>query len=242
MNLQETNANAIEHWLNKIKDTDNGSRYAARKYAEKYRTAGYSPDTALDLLISNDFSIDASQGAIDDIYGIQQTQENVRTASVQKPLLPSSYKDVAGDVENTLRALGSNEFIKRLCKAQNPIVKLSSKSLTRVANLAENALYDPNAMRELHNSLEPWFEESMLNSYLLAEKMNVKVLKSKTDSDKFKVVTSKNEAIVNIKTAESTGSRYQEGNFGDFGLVDEYMICAVEELSPEFHLKRALDI
>lgn len=241
MNLEQVDA--IEYWLDKIKETDNGSRYAARKYAMKYKEAGYSPETALESLISDDFSIDAAEGAITDVYG-SQGEESSRFASKNssKPIIPASYSEVAPVVEDSLRKLGAAEFITRLCKSQNPIVKMSSKSINKLANLAQEALADRTAMNMLHDSLAPWFEESMLNSVLLAENMKARVMKSKAEDGKFKVVTSQESAVVNMRTATSTGKRFVEGNFSDFGLADEYMVCVSEELTPEFHLRKALNI
>ena len=52
----------------------------------------------------------------------------------------------------------------------------------------------------------------------------------------------KESADVDLDMGVSTGTRFQKGNFSDFGLADEFMIQAADHSSPYERLKRALSM
>jgi hypothetical protein len=51
----------------------------------------------------------------------------------------------------------------------------------------------------------------------------------------------KGEATVDLTSGTSTSEKFTQGNYATFGLADEYMVSAVNSISPYERLKRALN-
>jgi len=82
----------------------------------------------------------------------------------------------------------------------------------------------------------------MLKSVLIAEKENSSIQRLSSDRKQFRVAMQKESADVDLDMGVSTGTRFQKGNFSDFGLADEFMIQAADHSSPYERLKRALSM
>ena len=238
--LAPTEADIIYNWQNGLRQTNNGQRVVAAQSATDYQKQGYDAREALELLAAGKFELGVAEQAVYTVYG-KEAQAKLQTKSVRTAMvIPTAYADVKPIVEETLKKLSAKEFIDRLAKSENPIVKVSQKGLESWYRLASNAKQDAHALNTLHSELKPWVEETMLKSVLLAEREEARVQRVAKDEKVFKVAMRKESAEVDLEAGSSTGSRFQKGNFGDFGLADEFMVQAADHVSPYERLRRAL--
>jgi hypothetical protein len=93
----------------------------------------------------------------------------------------------------------------------------------------------------LHTELKPWVEEALLNSVLVAEKEKSNIVTADKNKQVYKVAMRKGEATVDLTSGTSTSEKFTQGNYATFGLADEYMVSAVNSISPYERLKRALN-
>ena len=239
--LAPTEADIIYNWQNGLRQNTQGERMVAAQSAADYQKKGYNAQEALELLAANSFDLRIAEQAVYTVYGKEaqaaNAKANIRTAMV----IPTSYADVKPIVEDTLKRLSAKEFIDRLTKSEAPIVRVSQKGLESWYRLASNAKQDAHALNTLHSELKPWVEETMLKSVLLAEREEARVQRLAKEEKRFKVAMRKEAAEVDLDAGVSTGSRFQKGNFGDFGLADEFMVQAADHVSPFERLRRALN-
>jgi hypothetical protein len=50
----------------------------------------------------------------------------------------------------------------------------------------------------------------------------------------------KGSAEVDLSNGTSTSEKFTKGNYADFGIADEYIVSAADQVSPYLRLKRAL--
>ncbi len=77
-----------------------------------------------------------------------------------------------------------------------------------------------------------------MNNVLIAETsdVNMKV----ASKGKYVVSMKHGSAEVDLTNGTSSSNKFQNGNYADFGLADEFMVKAAETISPYERLKRAL--
>ena len=76
------------------------------------------------------------------------------------------------------------------------------------------------------------------NSVLIAQKENAEI--KTASSNKYVVSMRKGSAEVDLSNGTSTSEKFTKGNYADFGIADEYIVSAADQVSPYLRLKRAL--
>ncbi len=235
-------ADIIYNWKNELRQTNKGEKTVAAQSALDLQRRGFSAAEAIELLAADKFGLDVAESAVYEIYGKEQREARkniVKTAMV----VPTSYNDVAPIIEETLSRLSPKEFVHKLARSEMPILRVSSKNIESWYRLATAAKeHGGHAMTILHSELRPWVEETMLKSVLIAEKENASIQRLSSDRKQFRVAMQKESADVDLDMGVSTGTRFQKGNFSDFGLADEFMIQAADHSSPYERLRRALSM
>lgn len=232
-------AEIIYNWRNELRQNNQGERTVAAQSAIDFQKRGFTAQEALEMLAAEKFDLRTAEHAVYTVYGktaCAESSQPVRTAMV----VPTSYSDVKPIIEDTLGRLSAKEFVDRLTKSESPIVRVSQKNLESWYRLAANAKQDAFGLDVLHSELKPWVEETMLKSVLIAEREEARIQKVAKNERRYKVAMRKEAAEVDLDHGTSTGTRFQKGNFADFGLADEFMIQAADHVSPYERLKRAL--
>jgi len=228
----------IYNWRNSLRKNDQGERIVAAQVAQQLKSRDFNENEAIDMMIADGYSMAIAKAAVEDVYEVVTAQTSYkpqRTAMV----VPTKYNDVAPIIEDTLKSTATNEFINLLTTGEQPIMRLSRKGLDSFSRLVKAAKEDKFALETLHGELKPWIEEAMLNSVLLAEKTQARIFKAESEGQ-YKVSTAKGVIDVDLESGTSSGSRFQKGNFAQFGLADEYLVKVADTVSPHARLTRAI--
>ena len=225
----------IYNWRNELRAHSDGVYVVANSQATKYKSLGYGKSEVVELLAADNFDLDVANRVASKLF---DTPETVTKVSVQVAVVPTRYEDCVPVIEKSLAKYSAREFVKRLCTGSHAVVKTDEKGLgfwQRVADIAKSSSQGKN---HLHAALKPFVEEALLNSVLIAqsEKSEIKT----ASKNKYVVSMRKGTAEVDLNNGTSTSAKYTEGNYADFGLADEFMVSAVETVSPYERLKRAL--
>lgn len=225
----------IYNWSNQLAEgTARERRASLVRLAQQHRNRGFSRNEALELLVADTQDIDTCHSVVDYVFADVEEEK----PAVQAYLVPTSYRDVAAQVEGALARLGPDEFIDAICGAEYPIVRTSRRGRESLRRVAENALVNPKAMDMLHETIAPYFETAMLDSVILAEQSGERV--AQVDDSVFVVGDGNEQVQVDLESGSSTGYRYKKGRFAEFGLADEYMVRVAEHASPHERLRRAV--
>jgi len=232
------NSDILEKWLYSVRRTDQGERYAAAQAATGYKAEGYSADEALDLMTADSFDTELSKEVLSQVFGEANT--GATSAPVEKTamVVPTSYRDIAPVVEETLRANSPSQFIGLLMDGEMPLVRASNRNRDSWKRLAHQAMTDPVAMKILHTDLRPWLEDAMLNSVLIAENQQARV--NAKGEKKYAVASKESRANVCLETGTCDCDRFVKSNFADFGIACEHLVHAKHTLHPFERLTRAL--
>lgn len=235
--VSKTEFDMIYNWRNELRANVQGEQYVAAQAAADYHKRGFSQNEALEMLAADNHDLRIAESAVKMVYEPRTASTKpTRTAMV----VPTGYNDVVPVIEDTLSRLSAREFVNRLTKSEQPIVRVSQKQIESLVRLAERAKTTEAGLVELHAELKPWVEETMLKSVLLAEKEKGRIDRIAKSNKQFKVTMRKEAATVDLESGTSTGTRFEKGNFADFGLADEFMVQAADHVSPYERLKRAL--
>ena len=228
----------IETYRKSLRQTSGGEKLVATASAEQFKSKGFDEGQAFELMAAEGFDLRSAKAAIDHAYGTVGVTE-VRKERLAM-LVPTSYKDVQPLVEDALRRLSAREFVDKLTRSAEPIVRTSSKRVDSWYRLVAAAKQDGHSLAELHRELKPWFEQVMYDSVLLSEKDQARVTAEASSDKRFVVSAKREEATVDLENGLSSGKRFASGHFADFGLADEYLVRAADIVSPHQRLKRAL--
>jgi hypothetical protein len=227
----------IYNWNNQLESGTHRERQTLLiREAQSLRKSGYNQRDALDMLLADNEDLIASETAINFVYADAKTEPaNERIAEV---VVPTSYKDIKSTVESKLKEIGAQKFISVLCDSNYPVIRTSKRGRESLTRLAESAQDMKHAMNSLHETLAPYFETAMLDSVLLASKLNARIAEKK-DGVFDCELTNKN-VTVDIRQASSNSDRFTGGNFGEFGLACEYIVKVADHISPHERLRKAV--
>ena len=227
----------ILNWSNTLRKTNDGVRYVAAQNATAHRANGFTADEALDLMVGDNFDVDIAKEVLAQVYGDANTGATSPRPPRLAMVVPTSYKDVAPFIEDSLTKLSPSQFVDSLF---NKLIISSHRDKDGWRRLAQQSTHDPVAKNILHEDLRPWVEETMLNSVLLAEKEQGRVAAIDVAAKKYVVSTNAGDAEVNLEDGTCNCERFNEGCFASFGLACEHMVRAADTISPFERLTRAL--
>lgn len=228
----------IYNWNNQLTaGTQRERQTVLVRAAQTLRNSGYEQREALDMLLADHADVNAVEGAIEFVFADAKTENAKEVAA--SVVVPTSYKDIKSVVENQLAEMGPNNFIGALCDSEYPIIRTSKRGRESLVRLAESATSMRHAMNSLHETLAPYFETVMLDSVLLADKLNARV--AEKNNGIFECEAPKATVTVNIREASSNSARFTGGKFADFGLACEYIVKVADYVSPHERLKKAIN-
>jgi hypothetical protein len=231
---KNTSDDLIYNWRNELKGHSSGMKVVANAHAIKLKNQGFNKNEVVELLAAENFDLDL----VNKVASVVFNEETDLKTAMEVTVVPTKYSDCAPIIEKTLEKLSAKEFVNKLTQGNHPIVRVDEKAFESWKRLAELAKKNYNARFSLHSELKPWIEEALLNNILVAETSDVQM---KTASKNKYVVTMKHgSAEVDLVNGTSTSIKFQEGNYGLFGLADEFMVKAADSVSPYERLKRAL--
>ena len=225
----------IYNWRNELRSHNDGAYVVASSQATKYKNQGFDKSEIVELLAADNFDIDVANRVASNLFNETVIEE---VKPVEVAVVPTKYSDCIPVIERTLSKFSAREFVKKLCTGPHSIVKTDERGLEHWQRIAEIAQSSNQGRANLHAALKPWVEEALLNSVLIAENDRPEI---KTASkNKYVVSMKKGTAEVDLDTASSTSTKFVEGNYGLFGLADEFLVTAANAVSPYSRLKRAL--
>jgi len=228
----------IYNWNNQLTaGTQRERQTVLVREAQALRNSGYEQREALDMLLADHTDVTAVEGAIEFVFADAKA-ENTKTVTASV-VVPTSYKDIQSVVETRLSEMGPNNFVSALCDSEYPIIRTSKRGRESLVRLAESATNMRQAMNSLHETLAPYFETGILDSVLLADKLNARV--AEKNNGVFECEASKSTVTVNIREAFSNSARFTGGKFADFGLACEYIVKVADYVSPHERLKKAIN-
>lgn len=236
--MNTTDNEFIYNWSGALSKTNSGEKLVTTRLAQNYREKGLSPVQIEDILLSDGYTSSSVTSAIGEVFADRIATEAPRSQRFAM-VAPAQYDEVVPQINDALDRLGPIEFVNRLASAEDPILFVDNKKLPAWYRLAESAIEDPYARIVLHRELKPFVEEAMYTSVILAEN-NALPVREAGEPDEYLVGSSEKSVRVNLAEGTSTGQRFAQGNFGDFGLACEHIIRAADYASPEGRLKRAI--
>jgi len=153
-------------------------------------------------------------------------------------VVPTSYDDVMHIVEANLLKDGPEKFVNELTDSEFPIIEASDLHKKNLLKIASSCHENVSLMKHLHNELRPFFEEIMLNSVLEAEQNKGSI--KKISQSQYEVKIGTRTAKTNLMEGISSDSKFQKGNYAKFGLADEFLVKAHDQVSPYNRILKAL--
>lgn len=228
----------LYNWNNQLSSgTQRERQTILMREAQSLRKMGYEQRDALDMLLADHQDVVAVEAAVGYVFA-DAKPENTKEASTEV-VVPTAYKDIASSIEARLAEMGPSKFISALCDAPYPIVRTSQRGRESLIRLADSALSMRHAMNSLHETLAPYFETAMLDSVLLANKLDVRVAEKQEGI--YDCETKNGPVTVDIRQASSTSDRFVGGNFAKFGLACEYIVKVSDHISPHERLRKAVN-
>lgn len=233
----------LTNWGNQaLSQSENGLRFAYAQSANDLKEKGFSESEALDILGANDTNnIKLIQSAVESAYGKQVVASVEEKKANDSYVVPTSYKEIAHNVENQLNNLGPKQFMNKLARSKNPIMPLNEKAFNSYLRMASLATKDSSYMNQLHNDLKKWFEESMYVTVCAAKSSKNQIRVASTNDGKF-IATNVRGASCDVCLESGTCScaRFSQGHFADFGLACEHIVAAADKVSPHQRLLKAI--
>lgn len=228
-------------WSNSLRLHEQGERFVASQTADTLKREGYSAAEALDLLAADNFDLRIAEQAVAVAYEVAQ-DEVAPTPVREAQLVPTEYADVREQVEATLSQVSPRDFIKLLTASEAPLLRVSQRNIESLTRLAHNAKTgDAAALAQLHRDLKPWLEDAMLRAVCASEQkvgtMRVASLDRGGSGDNTYMV---GNCQVSLRTAKCNCASYLKGNYASFGLACEHLVTAMDAVSPEVRLMRAV--
>ncbi len=235
--MSENNSNdMIYNWRNELRSHQDGVFVVANSQAQKYKNQGFDKSEVVELLAADNFDLDVANRVASKLF---DTADNkAHKTAIEVAVVPTRYSDCAPIIEKTLTKISAKEFVKRLCSGPHSIVKTDEKGLNQWQRWAEMAKTSRVGMDNLHIALKPFIEETLLNNVLIAQSQEAEI--KTASNNKYVVSMRKGTAEVDLSSATSSSDKFNQGNYADFGLADEFLVKAADTLSPYQRLKRAL--
>ena len=229
----------IYNWGGTLSKTDGGARLVTIRLASNYREAGLEPSQIEDILLSDGYRQDTVSSAIGEVFADRIASEEPTKPQRFAMVAPARYAEVQPLINEAFDRLGPIDFVNRLAMSKDPILFVDKKQLKSWYRLAQRAAEEPYAREIMHNELQPFVEEAMYTSVILAEKNALPVREADKDGE-YLLGDGDHCVRVNLAEGTSNGKRFINGNFADFGLACEHIVRAAEYASPEGRLRRAL--
>lgn len=235
--MSENNSNdMIYNWRNELRSHQDGVFVVANSQAQKYKNQGFDKSEVVELLAADNFDLDVANRVASKLF--DTADKNAHKTAIEVAVVPTRYSDCAPIIEKTLTKISAKEFVKRLCSGPHSIVKTDEKGLNQWHRWAEMAKTSRVGMDNLHVALKPFIEETLLNNVLIAQSQEAEI--KTASNNKYVVSMRKGTAEVDLSSATSSSDKFNQGNYADFGLADEFLVKAADTLSPYQRLKRAL--
>ena len=235
--MSENNSNdMIYNWRNELRSHQDGVFVVANSQAQKYKNQGFDKSEVVELLAADNFDLDVANRVASKLF--DTADNNAHKTAIEVAVVPTRYSDCAPIIEKTLTKISAKEFVKRLCSGPHSVVKTDEKGLNQWHRWAEMAKTSRVGMDNLHVALKPFIEETLLNNVLIAQSQEAEI--KTASNNKYVVSMRKGTAEVDLSSATSSSDKFNQGNYADFGLADEFLVKAADTLSPYQRLKRAL--
>jgi hypothetical protein len=226
----------IANWTNQHNTSYNSRFIAACAACENYKDQGFDKRDAAELLMANGFGNAGVDEVVNKTFG--ETKETIQKKSMELFVVPTNYNDIKPLVEYRLITRGPEKFVSYLTDAPEPIITTTAKHKKSLIKLATAGYENKNTLDFLHKEISPYMEEAMLNSVLLSERDAGEI--HKVSGTQYKVTLGQREATVDLDNGVSSGHRFAKGNFSKFGLADEFLIKAHDQVSPYIRLRKIL--
>jgi hypothetical protein len=230
--LQDT----IINWTNTLGNTYNFRFISACNECQSCKNKGFTREEASEILASKGLGTIGAEEALNKIYGQREAGSKIKNIDLY--VVPTKYRDISSMVQHRLNKVGPDVFVSFLTNCEDPIVPTTARHQKFLLKIAKNAIEDPYTVEHLHEELEPYMEEAMLNAVLTAEQHSASV--SKVASNQYLVEFPEKCAVVDLNKGESNGTKFSKSNFGKFGLADEFLIKAHDTVSPYIRLRKSL--
>ena len=230
--LQDT----LTNWTNSLGNTYSARFVAACTDCEGCKKRGFTRDEASEILASRGYGMDGVSDVLDQIYGPKTAEAS--TKNIDLFVVPTKYKDISKMIEYRLAKSGPEKFVSYLTECEMPIIGTTERHKKSLLKIAQCSIEDPSTIVHLHDELEPYVEEAMLNSVLMAEQHQATI--NKLSQNQYLVEFPARCATVDLGKGESNSSKFVKGNFGKFGLADEFLIKAHDTVSPYIRLRKSL--
>ena len=241
--MQVQSEDIIANWSNSLRQTRSGERMIVAQVAEGYKSRGFNSTEATQMLDAQRFDTSLVDDVVAETYGLSREADSTPVRTREAMLCPNSYREVIAFIDESLENLSPKQFVNKLALSDDPILKISEKSLASWYRLAEAAKSDQHARGMLHKDLKPWVEEAIYLCVLAARKMDGKFKGASANSTRMSYATKKFvEAEVDLNAGTCTCDKFNKGNFKDFGLACEHLIKAADTVSPLQRLKRAISL
>ena len=233
----------LTNWVNTaLSSSDKGLNLMIKQSALDLMDRGYSESEALDVLAAKNLAdIKLVQAAVQSAFSKEVVASTPEVKAQESYVVPTSYKDIVPYVEMQLKTSGSKNFMNKLARSKNPIMPINDKSFNSYVRLASLAINDESSMNILHNDLKKWFEESMYISVCAAKSSKNGIRVASSTNGKYIATNERGASCeVCIESGSCSCGKFQNGNFGAFGLACEHIIAAADMVSPHQRLIKAM--
>ena len=223
----------IVNWTNKLGNSYNTKFIQACAEAENLKEQGYTKEEAEEMLAST-HGLKGLREILSQVFGTVKNQKLAQEAFV----VPTGYDDITHVVETNLLKDGPETFISDLTDTEFPIIEASKSYKATLLKLAKSCYENNSLMKHLHNEIKPYFEEAMLNAVLKSEQQSSSI--KKANAKEYQVKIGGKSAMVNLMDGISNNEIFTKGNYSKFGLADEFLVKAHDEVSPYTRILKVL--
>lgn len=233
----------LTNWVNTaLSSSDKGLKLMIKQSAVDLMERGYNEAEALDVLAAKNLAdLNLVQAAVHSAFAKEVVASAPEVKAQESFVVPTSYKDIVPYVELQLKTAGAKQFMNKLARSKNPIMPVNDKSFNSYVRLASLAMNDESSMNTLHNDLKKWFEESMYISVCAAKSSKNGIRVASSTNGKYVATNERGASCeVCLESGTCSCSKFQNGNFGEFGLACEHIIAAADMVSPHQRLIKAM--
>lgn len=226
---------AIYDWTNHLDATPRSYFEKIASKINSHLEEGFTIPQAVDLLIGEGEKLSDVERVAQYILS-QAEDENIVVASGNK--IPTRYSDIKDTVEELVKDLSPKDFASAFA-SKNSLMCLSDKKYENFEKLVWFAKKHPeniNFMEEIHDKLQPYVDQAIQDSQLLAqEASNTNNFKFKQASkDIYKVKDGKNAYQVNLENKTCTCNKYILCSYNLLKIPCEHILEASKKFSSNF--------
>lgn len=200
----------------------------AQKMADSYKNMGMDEDQVRNVLVGEGYSVEMSKTASKSVFKEEGLDGIVK-----------SYEDIKPLIEKLVTSMKRKDFMNLITasgKVKDAIVVFASETAKARFDETLNYIQErgpvQNLMDDVHEALQPHFDDEINKSYLLAEvkqdnvklsEINGKTIYAMNDSDKF--------CSIDLNNASCSCERYASRNFEAFNIPCEHVVIAYNNTS-----------